>query len=184
MGCLISMEYIGGQQDTGSFLIKLIHYDDSSFAAGAGFRFPLLQTLKVSHFIRIFQGMDGRLPVEHQSDLTHYNFVVADYATMSVDGCRDIVTQWMIRLHTMGVVGWVADAQTVPGIVFDWTLNSWAFQDLIGNNYKFSGRSDGDRQRIVNVTYLPLDRGVFPDPRVRRIETYGRVRLPYNPPAY
>ncbi|KAF4459026.1 hypothetical protein FALBO_14226 [Fusarium albosuccineum] len=178
--CNLSMEYVGGEPD-GQWEIRLTPYDDSSLSAGAGFRFPLRQSLQVGGVIAILQGIYPGLPLHHRSDLTHFNFVLADPVTLSVDGCRDIVSQWMIRLHTMGFMEWVADLQSVPRIVFNRNPPSYAFHDLIGYNYKKTTSRDRLRNLLVEVTPLPLDRGDFLDPRVQRIENYGGCQLPYNP---
>ncbi|KAF4447223.1 hypothetical protein F53441_9210 [Fusarium austroafricanum] len=181
-GCLLSMDYHGGYDDLGEMTVKLTPYDTASESARAGFRFPRLGDFTVDDMIFILQGYHHSLPYEHQTNLTAFNFVVADPVTGAVDGCRDVVTQWMIRLNTIGLVGWTADYQSVKRIVFYGHLPSWGFHDLIGNNYTQSNSRDRNRNRIVNVTPLPLDRGVFHDPGVRRIENYCGFQLPYNPP--
>ncbi|KAH8714434.1 hypothetical protein BGZ61DRAFT_516663 [Ilyonectria robusta] len=103
-GCLIGVDYTGPGLK-GTFTVKLIDFQTSSTSARAAFQFPMRNTqLRVFDLIAILRGQGRGFPSEHQSDLTRFDFVEANVRG-ELDGCRDAVSQWMIRLHALNVVG-------------------------------------------------------------------------------
>jgi hypothetical protein len=80
----------------------------------------------------------------------------------------------MIRLSDMHMVSWAATGISVDIETFQGATIIYEFQDLIGNNFILRPGA-----RSCHVTPLPLNRGIFLDRSVRRIERHGRYQLPY-----
>lgn len=182
-GCLIGMEYTGPGVK-GVFTIKLITYHNSSRAARAAFQFPLGNNrLRVMDLVANLRGQVEYLPREHQSDLTRFDFVTAPNSN-ALDGCRDAVSQWMIRLHSIDAVGWVAIGQGVGDIVFEdlgYYVPTNNFHHIIGNNFTTNSEQNPNGTYTCYITPMPLHRGTFRSSRVHRIEIYGTAELPYHP---
>ncbi|CAH0058261.1 unnamed protein product [Clonostachys solani] len=138
----------------------------------------------IKDYVDVVLGKHKDLPDGHKSNLSLFDLAGVDEKTL--DGCRDVVSQWVIRLHRMGFMNWAADR-----IMLDDKVQCENFPQEF---HKFIARGFKDLQTGLNrlgtsslakMTEhdIPMRFGRFQDLTVERIICYGDFTLPYGFPT-
>ncbi|CAI6100914.1 unnamed protein product [Clonostachys chloroleuca] len=138
----------------------------------------------VKEYVNVILGKHKGLPDGEKSNLSWFVLTSVDEHTL--DGCRDAVTQWVIRLHRMGFMNWIADRAMLDDK--EQTLRfPQEFDAFIARRFKNlrTGLKKLKTTPKVEMTgdYIPMRFGHFQDTAVARIIQYGEIMLPYNYPA-
>ncbi|VUC29189.1 unnamed protein product [Clonostachys rosea] len=138
----------------------------------------------IREYICVILGTHKVLPEGHISILSLFELTIV--AEKTLDGCRDIVSQWVIRLHRMGYMKWIADRAMLDDKVecehFPREFHnfiSMGFTNLRTGLNKF----DAVPQVEMTGDNIAMRFGRFQDPAVERIIRYGDYTLPYVYPA-
>ncbi|CAG9991064.1 unnamed protein product [Clonostachys byssicola] len=139
----------------------------------------------VKDFVNVILGKYKGLSDGHKSNLSWFMLTSVDEHTL--DGCRDVVTQWVIRLHRMGFMNWIADRVMLDDKE-QCTVFPLEFDQFIARRFKDSrtGLQKLKSTAKVKMTAdkIPMRFGRFQDTAVARIIKYGEFELPYSyPPA-
>ncbi|OAA68019.1 hypothetical protein SPI_00214 [Niveomyces insectorum RCEF 264] len=207
MSCRLSMD-CERTDLIGYFYIRLLPFAESSKLAAVSLQFRVLGNHTVGEWIQALRGQHRSCTGQNQGDLTIYSFEVAASVSgpeKQLAGCRDFMTQAMIRLSSLGFVNWYFHGEAVDNIrLINYSLfvRGDGFHDLIGNNFQpveemrqhektvldqlavSRGYGSGSSTREIKQIYvseLKVSRGRFWDVNCWRIESFGEHALPYKP---
>ncbi|KAH6996000.1 hypothetical protein BKA56DRAFT_725929 [Ilyonectria sp. MPI-CAGE-AT-0026] len=160
-------------------------------AARVAFQFDFTEaykgpnSLRVGDLYNILRGSYHSLPMGHHTNLTRFELVKHGLQNhlWNERGRRDLVTQWMVRLHQCGFIGWETIGQGISNVKFVsfHIVRTNNFDDIIGHIYTDSGVPPNTvaDTRKCKVTARPIVRGRFLEDSVLRIEHFDNVILPY-----
>ncbi|EEU42694.1 uncharacterized protein NECHADRAFT_84187 [Fusarium vanettenii 77-13-4] len=150
----------------------------------ARFQFPLVNATKpVSEHvttidvINVLQGLIGELPAIHRKTLTQFTFRLHKGRLL---GCRDAVTQWMIRLNLAGMVGWHYTHQEVENVEYigRQAVSGRGFDTMIDQNFASDMVRDEWGYLSVIVKISPVCRAIW-QPNTYRVIKHAGKDLPY-----
>ncbi|RSL97187.1 hypothetical protein CEP52_011032 [Fusarium oligoseptatum] len=150
----------------------------------ARFQFPLVNADKpVSEHIttidviNVLQGLLGQFPAIHRKTLTEFTFRLHKGRYL---GCRDAITQWMIRLNLAGVVGWHYTRQEVDKVEYigRQAVSGRGFDTMIDQNFASDMVRDEWGFLSVVVKVSPVCRAIW-QPNTYRVIKHAGKDLPY-----
>ncbi|KAF5025569.1 hypothetical protein F66182_2377 [Fusarium sp. NRRL 66182] len=178
-----------GDRLAGEFVIRLLIDSRPFMNPLASFEFSLKNSTKsyemnlnAIDLINALQGTAQCLPYAEKSNLLRFNFWARrdGYA-----GYRDALTQWMVRLNNVGIVGWNYIKQGVEDAKFDSedaALDEPTFDRIIGTSLTSDERLDMDGFFAIHVAKKPIRRGHWISSGVIRATSQNGARLPYEGP--
>lgn len=193
IGCLISMEYIGGgpHGTGGVFTIKSAEFPKSHTKATGAFGFAVTPTgklFRVRDWVRVLLGRYNQQLQNSMGiggDMTEFDFKEVQG---HMDGCRDWITQAFTRFYLMNLVTLCGiEMKDTPALykgeqeVIYLDFNKLIPKRMVGSreapfwfpdiiDKRFSVTSPAQKPLVITIERIKMWRGRFHDPNVVRYE--------------